>query len=61
MRNPSVRKFSRALAWAVCEALFILEIPMPTAYLREEWGHWGWWWCTHVHSDLEQPYPGAAP
>lgn len=48
-----VTKLMRLLALAICEALFILEIPMPTVYLREEWGHWGWWWCTKVHSDLE--------
>lgn len=46
-------KFAKTLSHLVCDALFLLEIPMPTKRLREDWFHFGWWWCTHVHSELE--------
>lgn len=46
-------KFWRMLAALVCEVLWMVNIPMPTARLREEYGSLADLWCCFVHSSLE--------
>ncbi len=45
------------IAWAVCEALGILGIPMLTRHGREEWGYADQWWHVKVHAPLDRPKP----
>jgi hypothetical protein len=41
------------VTWAICEALFILDIPLPTEQLAKDWGNMRFWWCGHVHAPVE--------
>jgi hypothetical protein len=45
-------KFWKMVSWAVCEALYLLDIPL-FGKAGEDYGHVGEVWCCHVHSALE--------